>query len=64
MFCAFLGHTGERLQDHWSSGYYMLGGKSEVTFVRRCFRDARKSLPLLLIQKQQVVSCKRMCTKY
>ena len=20
MFCAFLGHTGERLQDHWSSG--------------------------------------------
>ena len=21
MFCAFLGHTGERLQDHWSSGY-------------------------------------------
>ena len=23
MFCAFLGHTGERLQDHWSSGYNM-----------------------------------------
>ena len=22
MFCAFLGHTGERLQDHWSSGYH------------------------------------------
>ena len=21
MFCAFLGHTGERLQDHWSSGF-------------------------------------------
>ena len=21
MFCALLGHTGERLQDHWSSGY-------------------------------------------
>ena len=20
MFCALLGHTGERLQDHWSSG--------------------------------------------
>ena len=22
MFCALLGHTGERLQDHWSSGSY------------------------------------------
>ena len=21
MFCALLGHTGERLQDHWSSGF-------------------------------------------
>ena len=21
MFCAFLGHTGERLQDRWSSGF-------------------------------------------
>ena len=20
MFCSLLGHTGERLQDHWSSG--------------------------------------------
>ena len=28
MFCALLGQdiSGERLQDHWSSGYYMLGG--------------------------------------
>ena len=28
MFCALQGHyiSGERLQDHWSSGYYMLGG--------------------------------------
>ena len=24
MFCAFLGHTGERLQDHWSSGIYII----------------------------------------
>ena len=21
-FCALLGHEGERLQDHWSSGYF------------------------------------------
>ena len=21
MFCALLGHTGERLQDYWSSGF-------------------------------------------
>ena len=21
MFCALLGHKGERLQDHWSSGF-------------------------------------------
>ena len=24
MFCALLGHTGERLQDHWSSGFQIL----------------------------------------
>ena len=24
MFCAFLGHTGERLQDHWSSGLFLV----------------------------------------
>ena len=24
MFCALLGHTGERLQDHWSSGFILL----------------------------------------
>ena len=23
MFCALLGHTGERLQDHWSSGIFL-----------------------------------------
>ena len=23
MFCALLGHRGERLQDHWSSGYHL-----------------------------------------
>ena len=23
MFCALLGHTGERLQGHWSSGFKM-----------------------------------------
>ena len=24
MFCALLGHAGERLQDHWSSGILYL----------------------------------------
>ena len=41
MFCALLGHTGERLQDHWSSGLLYVSWKSGVTFVRRCFRDGR-----------------------
>ena len=22
MFCAFIGQSGERLQDHWSSGFH------------------------------------------
>ena len=50
-FCALLGQEGERLQDHWSSGYHFdsdprfppfllyVRWKSGVTFVRRCFRD-------------------------
>ena len=25
MFCALLGHTGEPLQDHWSSGFLFVG---------------------------------------
>ena len=43
MFCAFLGHTGERLQDHWSSG---LGNKdnhkiwTEFEFGRRAAKLA------------------------
>ena len=32
MFCALLGHTGERLQDHWSSGY------NDFICVRRLLR--------------------------
>ena len=37
MFCAFLGHTGERLQDHWSSGFSLLWlylGNSQVSVYR------------------------------
>ena len=35
MFCALLGHTGERLQTHWSSGFFLcffffLGGGGGV----------------------------------
>ena len=44
--------SGERLQDHWYSGFYFdsvprfppfllyVRWKSGVTFIRRCFRDA------------------------
>ena len=31
--------SGERLQDHWSSGLLYVRWKSGVTFVRRCFHD-------------------------
>ena len=30
MFCALLGHTGERLQDQWSSGLQILQNVAEV----------------------------------
>ena len=30
MFCALLGHTGERLQDHWSSGCRYVTGIEDV----------------------------------
>ena len=52
--------SGERLQDHWSSGYHFdsdprfppfllyVRWKSGVTFVRRCFRDVLNCLPTKL----------------
>ena len=36
MFCALLGHTSERLQDHWSSGLAM---KSESHLFFRPYRN-------------------------
>ena len=55
MFVLYLAKiSGERLQDHWSSGYHFdsdprfppfllyVRWKSGVTFVRRCFRDVLK----------------------
>ena len=35
MFCALLGHTGERLQDHWSSGFCLLGDIWNL-FLQKC----------------------------
>ena len=30
MFCALQGHTGERLQDHWSSGFLDVTGNTHI----------------------------------
>ena len=42
MFFAFLGHTGERLQDHWSSGLKV------AAHLRSCFEKVG-SLPHVFI---------------
>ena len=41
MFCALLGHTGERLQDHWSSGFFTL------TVNKRSVREGRHEYRLI-----------------
>ena len=45
MFCALLGHTGERLQDHWSSDFHFTylflraldGVKRKICAIRNTF---------------------------
>ena len=40
--------SGERLQDHWSSGYYISTGLRGSFFTRRYFHDVFIALLLLL----------------
>ena len=42
MFCALLGHTGELLQDHWSSGLNYL--PLQIRTLKICNHDIPKSI--------------------
>ena len=39
MFCTLLGHTGERLQDHWSSGFNF---QSRIIFLFKLYCKLRE----------------------
>ena len=53
MFCALLGHTGELLQDHWSSGCICKNKYTDQRLSNRaadqhlCFRYTDSTVPFL-----------------
>ena len=53
MFCALLGHTGERLQDHWSSGFLIFALRHRLWVLTEavltcsnnlCFKQNKKNI--------------------